>query len=137
LNINNTCPTCRNIFIKVEDQVEIKFNTCNYRFIITFCGALFGVMAVFGFLGVMAFTILSKKGNDTGLGTNGTSGTNGTNGQNVSFDVPIINVITPVVVTLARFLAQIATNSPGLTIIGFSNLMEAPAPIVPTGAAEA
>jgi hypothetical protein len=76
LNINNTCPTCRNIFIKVEDQVEIKFNTCNYRFIITFCGALFGVMAVFGFLGVLAFAIISKQGSDT-VGTNGTNGTSG------------------------------------------------------------
>jgi hypothetical protein len=78
LNINNTCPTCRNVFIKVEEdyQVEIKFNTWNYRFIISFCGALFGVMVVFGFLGVMAFAIITKGGSDT-VGTNMTNGTSG------------------------------------------------------------
>jgi hypothetical protein len=77
--MNNTCPTCRNVFIKVEEdyQVEIKFNTWNYRFIISFCGALFGVMAVVGFLGVLAFAIITKGGSDTGLGTNMTNGTSG------------------------------------------------------------
>jgi hypothetical protein len=36
LNINNTCPTCRTVFVKVEHEVEIKINCCTWR-IICFC----------------------------------------------------------------------------------------------------
>jgi hypothetical protein len=79
LNINNTCPTCRNVFIQVEEdnQVEIKFNSCNYRFIISLCGVLFGVMIMFGFLGALAFAIISKRSSSyTGLNMTNVTGGN-------------------------------------------------------------
>jgi len=76
LNINNTCPTCRTVFIRIEHEVEIKINFCNWRFIISLCGILFGVVVVFGFLGVVAFAIIHK-GYDGNTGLNMTNGTDG------------------------------------------------------------
>jgi len=76
LNINNTCPTCRTVFIKVEHEVEIKINCCTWRIICFCCMTFVGMLIPLGIAGVMAFGILYKGD----WGGNGTMG-NGTIGN--------------------------------------------------------
>lgn len=60
LNINNTCPTCRTVFVKVEHEVEIKINCCTWRIICFCCMAFVGMLIPLGIVGVMAFGIMYK-----------------------------------------------------------------------------
>ena len=63
LALNGTCPMCRTVFVTIEPPpvylVEVR-HTFNRRLVATWCLVLIGGSIVFGIIGVVAYSLISK-----------------------------------------------------------------------------